>query len=211
MIWLIYEILQIPAMILCYLTNWLVTLFADEKGDLPGFFRYWQTWDDSLDVEWFVKETVPKIFRYDFDRHYISGTTTDTQLASVGRDRGCVYIKDPNFTLKERIQRYFCRTLWLYRNCGYGFAFWLFGCEVKGDDVVMVVNRKDSDGHFIYISYDKSRGWLTRPWRIHMEWPIFGRFCHKHYLGWKISHTSGSEKKRCMIANRISFKIEKKH
>lgn len=59
MVWLIYYPLNFLCSILCYLTNWLVVFFADERGELDGAFHLWQTWDDSLDVEWFVKETVP--------------------------------------------------------------------------------------------------------------------------------------------------------
>lgn len=47
--YIIYLLLQLLCMVVCYLTNWLVLLFADEQGELPGLLRMWQTWDDTLD------------------------------------------------------------------------------------------------------------------------------------------------------------------
>ena len=66
---LIFLPLQILSMILCYLTNWIVVLFADEDGELKGLWHLWQTWDDSVDNKYFVLNQIPKIFRYDFDKN----------------------------------------------------------------------------------------------------------------------------------------------
>ena len=52
------------------LTNWLVVLFADEQGELPGLLRMWQTWDDTLDNRTDVGR-MPACLRYDWDDHYI--------------------------------------------------------------------------------------------------------------------------------------------
>lgn len=181
---------------------------ANEAGNLPRFFRLWQTWDDSCDVRFFVTGVVPKILRYDFDKHYAEGACVTPELAKVGQVRYCVYLKDSHFTIKEKIQRYCCRVLWLMRNCGYGFAFWGFGRNVRGSDMVMTTLKADDKGHFIRIGYDKSRSIWTRPWMIHHEWPLFKGFCTKIYLGWKVDYKSKDKTKRAMVANRVWFKKE---
>jgi hypothetical protein len=63
MMYFFYCVLEIIFTIVCYLTNPIVVLFADEYGNLPYSLRYWQTWDNTLDVEWMITENkVPKIF-----------------------------------------------------------------------------------------------------------------------------------------------------
>lgn len=68
--WFIYAPLQLVCMLVCYLTNWIVVLFADQNGELQGLLRLWQTWDDSLDGEDCVTKYVPAIIRYDFYKYY---------------------------------------------------------------------------------------------------------------------------------------------
>ena len=107
-------ILGILTMVLCMLTNPIVVLFCDKYGNLPRIFRLWQTYDNCLDIDWMIYENkVPKIFQYDFNKHYkyyMESKNNDEMIP------GHVVILDDNFTIKERIQRYFCRVLWLYRN-----------------------------------------------------------------------------------------------
>ncbi len=43
MSWLLYVCLDLIFTVLCYLTNWFVVIFADEKGQLPKVFKLWQT------------------------------------------------------------------------------------------------------------------------------------------------------------------------
>lgn len=142
--YLIYAQLNILLMLFCYITNPIVVLFADETGELHSFLRYWQTWDDSLDPAFFVKKKVPKFLRYDYDRHYQEYWGTTRDLAKLGRDRCFVKLLDKHFTVKERIQRYFCRVLWLTRNCGYGFAFYTFGRKVVGKKCDRKIYRFDA-------------------------------------------------------------------
>ena len=59
MIWLLYVPINLLIMLVCYITNPIVVLFATETGELKGFLNYWQTHDDSLDPAFFVKEKVP--------------------------------------------------------------------------------------------------------------------------------------------------------
>lgn len=68
--YLLYAVLQILCMILCYLTNWLVVLFSDEEGELSGIFHMWQTWDDTLDNPSFINNSLPKFLNYGWHSHY---------------------------------------------------------------------------------------------------------------------------------------------
>lgn len=202
MIYIPYVIFNLVIMVLCYLTNPIVCLFANEVGDLPGFLKYWQTWDDSCDVDFFVKERVPSFLRYDFDSKYISSRETTPELSEVGRDRGCVILREGvTFSVKERIQRYFCRVLWLTRNCGYGFAFYVFGRKVKQENVVITNNLDNGKDEFITL-YDSSEDWLSRPWMLKMDVHIVGGFRINAFLGWKIDYTTPGMH-MAMIANRI--------
>jgi hypothetical protein len=191
--WILYFPLNTFFTILCYLTNWLVTPFCDERGELHGLLRYWQTWDDSCDVEFFVKEKVPGIFRYDFDKHYQSAREYTPELDKYNRDKGCVIILDDNFTIWERIQRYFCRTLWLYRNNSYGFAFYLFG--IDADYTQLNERRKDYKNKDWY-EIVTGRGFWCNPWKFtgQIGWISW-------YLGWKLYGWNGPT--RYMIAGRV--------
>lgn len=207
MIYAFYVVLNMILSVICYITNPVVVMFADERGELHGFWKNWQTWDDSVDVEWFVETRVPACLRYDFDKHYISSRETTPELARVGRDKGCVIIRDGNFTNHERWQRYCCRALWLTRNNGYGFAFRVFGMKTRGADMVMVKNIRNGNDELL-LAYDKSRNILMRPWILCIDWPIVGKLRWNIFLGWKIDYTSGEMERQAMIANRIAFRIE---
>jgi hypothetical protein len=191
--WILYFPLNTFFTILCYLTNWAVTPFCDERGELHGVLRYWQTWDDSCDVEFFVKEKVPRFLRYDFDKHYQSARERTQELDKYNRDKGCVIIINDNFSIVERIQRYFCRTLWLYRNCSYGFAFFLFGIDADYSD--LNVKRVDYPNGDWYEKVTGQGGW-NNPWKLtgHFGWISF-------YLGWKLFGWNGPT--RYMIAGRV--------
>ena len=207
MIWLLYEIIQLPLMLFCYLTNPIVCLFADEKGDLPKIFKLWQTWDDCCDVRFYVLEEVPKFLRYDYDRHYEEITIHTDELSKMGCFRYGVRIKDPHFTLKERLQRYLCRVGWLTRNCGYGIAFWLFGKTVDRDSVKEKVYPQDSE-HSLTIGWDKSKNIWTRPWWVKSNRVFWKIFEWNIYLGWKWWPDS-NRFRRTMIANRLCFRLKK--
>ncbi len=186
--------------IFCYVTNPIVILFCDENGELPGFLSLWQTWDDSCDSEYYMTECVPGFLNYGFYSKYYPQTKVATpELALVGRERWVTQIR-PNavFSVKERIQRYFCRLLWLTRNCGYGFNFWCFGATVDGNSMNYRVNESgreigDNGKYFI----------------IHSDAPIisFGKvtICWKVFLGWKISSEPGPH--RSMLANRFLIRF----
>lgn len=58
--WFLYAPLQLLIMIICYITNPVIVMFVDENGELRGFLRKWQTFDDSCDSEDCVTKYVPK-------------------------------------------------------------------------------------------------------------------------------------------------------
>lgn len=183
--WLILFLLNICCSVLCYLTNWLIVLFADNRGELHGIWHLWQTWDDSLDVSWFVKETVPECLRYDFDKHYDEGREATEWLKAHNRDKGCVIDKGVKFSLVERLQRYCCRVLWLYRNCGYGFAFYLFGTDCRASDLMQ------TNGTW-YTLYSDGESW-----QLVGKWKVF-----EVMAGWKLAKES-DKLTHSMIAGRV--------
>lgn len=196
LIYLPMLILNLIVMVLCYITNPIVVLFANENGELPGFLSLWQTHDDSLDPRFFVVDKAPSIFKYDYDKHYEEYLGSTPELEEIGRTRWFTKIKDPNFTIKERIQRYFCRVLWLTRNNSYGFSFWWFGQMVDNKNMVYPINREGE-----YFGYDKSKNILITPWVYKNDRPITSKICWCVFLGWKIG-PQDTGVKRYMIANR---------
>jgi hypothetical protein len=182
--WFIYAALQMLCMVVCYLTNWIVAIFANEEGELPGCLRLWQTWDDTLDNETDIKR-MPKFLRYNWNDHYVQVETTER-----GQRRYMEFLFEP-FTLKDRIRRYFCRCHWLYRNCGYGFAFYWFGVDVEPP-----VNATLKDDWY-FLSTDKA-------WAFKSSQRAFCRLRWKVYLGWKIQRQL-NKPHRAMIATRVWF------
>lgn len=103
--WFIYAPLQLVCMIVCYLTNWIVVLFADQNGELPGLLWLWQTWDDSLDSEDCVTKYVPSIIRYDFYKYY----RVERHLLPEYNRWHKYSINIAPLPLIDRIKRYCCR------------------------------------------------------------------------------------------------------
>lgn len=194
-------------MLLCYITNPIVVLFCDKYGNLPRVFRLWQTYDNCLDVDWMIYENkVPKIFHYDFNKHYKYLMEVKTEEEFIP---GHVVLLDDDFTIKERIQRYFCRLLWLYRNCAYGFAYNLLGIEYIGSEQRVLINRNKNNKE-LYVSFLEDKNGIDRYFCVKSSenWllPIIDKkFRFDIYMGWKLSGTSDyNKKKRAMIAVRIN-------
>lgn len=212
MLWPFYFVLSFVIMILCYVLNPIVLLFCDEDGELHGFLHYFQTWDDSCNPRCAVMDMAPKIISYDWDKHYVEYEDTTPELEKVGRTRWFAKCINNNFTLKERIKRYLCRVYWLTRNCSYGFSFYLLGADIDTSKIKIPERVKMS-----HKDYSRREEWLcytdenilTRKWSYSNSKKIFGKLYWNVWLGWKMSpsiHNTGL--KRCMIAQRISFKIE---
>jgi hypothetical protein len=196
MTWIIYAILDCVATIIAYITNPIVVLFANEYGDLPYILRYWQTYDNPLDIEWVISEgCVPKCIRYNFNKHYRYTPEWDSSTGI-----GYVDILNPHFTIKERIQRYFCRLYWLYRNTAYGFSYEITGRDINGTKMAIIRNNSDED----WLSYDDTVGIWNRTWVLYYNKPWCSKFKLRVYLGWKGKGLSSTDTKRCMLALFVS-------
>ena len=203
-LWFLCFLLSLAFMVLCYPTNPIVVLFADENGELPGVLKCWQTWDNSVYCSDSV-EHAPKFLQYDWARHYKEHKDADAYLKSVNRERWYCTCIDHNFTLWERVQRYFCGVLWLTRNCSYGFAFYLLGLTVSPN-----LEIRQSE-HTLFVREIFGNG-LWGAWSYKNEAPIFSAFgwtvCWNNYLGWKIVEDAKFDT-RAMIANRIAFSFKR--
>lgn len=197
--------LEIIATIVAYITNPIICLFANEKGELPEWAKWWGTFDNlSLDISWMIDENiVPKFAQYDYHKHYIYyyEEKEDNKLIP-----GHVDIIDPNFTLKEKFQRYICRLCWLYRNTNYGFSYFVNGVEVDKDKLIVV--KKQDDPYELCICYESGHNLWSTPWCIFMDKPYTKKLRLRVYLGWKLK---GLRSGRHMLAFFISpFRIIKK-
>lgn len=197
--WLFFAIIDFSFSLICYVTNPIVVLFADEYGNLPRILRWWQTYDNCLDIEWMISEgNVPKIFCYDFNKHYIYHPEQKSKEPIIP---GYVEIIDPNFTIKERIQRYFCRLAWLYRNTGYGFSYEVTGRDYETAKVKKHVDYSNAteDECHIYTVEDGKPLLLTKTFRFYLTKQWCKWFYLRIYLGWKVTN-SESKFSRAMIA-----------
>lgn len=181
--YLIYAPLQLLCMCVCYLTNWLVVLFADEEGELHGSLRLWQTWDDTLDNPSFVRDTLPAWLDYDWYRHYEQYWVTDTYNRRAYKEK---LIKP--FCAIDKLKRYVCR------NCGHGFAYYIFGRTIHTPIKIEQINKD------CYYAQDSKGIWAYK-----CDSQIKGRCFWKIYLGWKIDKQK-PEIHRVMIASRILLK-----
>jgi len=193
--WLLYLLPAIFATIICYLTNPIVVLFCDEEGELPGLLHMWQTWDDSCDSEFFLKECVPSCLDYGWDEHYTSYTDTDEWSVLYGKTRKFSIARpEAVWTTKQRLQRYICRVLWLYRNSAYGFMFYCFGADLSGATYKLVQDNefycRDNKGLFCY----KNEKQFCR----YLRWKI--------YLGWK-TYPGNDNPRQCMYAYRFWIEV----
>lgn len=193
--WFIYVIFEILFTLICYITNPIILLFADEVGELPKCLSWWANWDDHLDVDWMVYEHhVPKWAEYDFNKHYKYYSEWDAEH-TIGVHKGYVELLDPNFTLKERFQRYVCRLVWLYRNTGYGFSYEVLGIDANGDDIIRTqdVTKPGYQFKVFYVhNFDYWMIYYFHKWSEKFAWKIF--------LGWKIQSVKPGEIQRCMLA-----------
>ena len=199
--WFIQVIFEIMAMIIAYLTNPIIVLFADEYGNLPKCLRFWQTYDNPLDISWVIYEgCVPAFARYDFNKHYIYYPEVKTDEVMTP---GYVEIINPNFTLKERFQRYICRVYWLYRNSNYGFSYEVNGRNVVGKDNKIIKNINENDRE-VWFSYIPNSIW-NMTWSLFYYAPYYkgSKLKLRLYLGWKLKGIIGG-KHRCMFAFSIN-------
>lgn len=184
---------------LSYVLTPIVVLFCDEEGELPAFLKYFQTWDDSCYAEQMATESAPKLLRYDWKSKYF---TAEADIPDTGRTRK-YSVKYPwvTFSIAERIKRYLCAVLWLWRNPAYGFAFYLLGADVDID----AVRWADIDSA-ARVGYDQGNKSLwSLAWSLKDSQRINKYIRKSFYVGWKIPEGSGIV--RCMMANRITFRF----
>lgn len=198
MTYLFYLIINIIFDLICYITNPIVILFANEYGELPYKLRWWQTYDNCIDVPYTVNTGVPKVFRYDFEKHY---KYTPEHKNGYFMKPGFVEILDPHFTLIEKIQRYICRNFWLYRNTGYGFAYEVCGRYVIRTDVKEYVNYNNAKNDACYLAIvNDGRAFFNKTWSVYYCKKWCKLFYLRIYLGWEIKGTFGQS----MIAFHIN-------
>lgn len=185
--WLLYLIPAYFTTLFSIILTPIIVLFCNEEGELKFPFNYFQTWDDSCDSSFFMEEVCPTILDYDYHSKY------ETIEKPIEDNRTKIYSKlKPNatFTIKERIQRYFCRVLWLLRNPAYGFMYHIFGANINGENMQYVKFTENykygTDGKYFICKNDKK---------------IFGRLYWKIFIGWKISNIQ--KQHRAMYAYRL--------
>ena len=198
MTYIFYLILDILFTLICYVTNPVVILFSNEHGELPYSLRWWQTYDNCIDIPHTINSGVPKLFRYDFDKHYKYTPEFKNKYAM---KPGYVEILDPNFTVLEKIQRYFCRNVWLYRNTAYGFSYEVCGRYVFAEKVKTYVDYNYAENDKCYIAVvNDNRIFLNKTWSIFYTKKYCKWFYLRIYLGWKFKGTAGQS----MIAFHIN-------
>ena len=191
--WFLYVPLQLLIMIICYITNPIVVLFADKDGELHGFLRKWQTFDDSCDSEDCVTKYVPDWMRYDFYEYYWAEKRYDPNYGRMMKRS----INIAPLPLIDRLKRYCCRVFWLSRNCAYGFAIDWFGVTINPDDVVVIDDYKAGESERnILVTRD------LKYWKIYNSMRIMNtKYRWKIYLGWKFYNVKSIH--RAMLAFRI--------
>ena len=191
--WFLYALLQLICMVICYITNPIVILFADKDGELHGFLRKWQTFDDSCDSEDCITKYVPKWMRYDFYKYYRAEKRYDPKYGRMMKRS----INIAPLPLIDRLKRCCCRVFWLSRNCAYGFAIDWFGATINPEDVVVIDDYKMGESERnILVTRD------LKYWKIYNSMRIPNtKYRWKIYLGWKIHNVKSIH--RAMLAFRI--------
>ena len=192
--WVLFAIIDLLFNVIAYITNPIIVLFCTPCGQLPELFTWWANWDDGMDVEWMVTEHhVPSFAEYDFNRHYKYVDEWEAEQV-IGHHHGFVIPKDMHFTFKEKLQRYVCRLCWIYRNCAYGFSYYVTGIDVYKADVIEV-KTDEKDGYTWYVT--------DYAFCYKDERPSFGSHHWDNFVGWKFRWME-HEKERCMLAIRIN-------
>lgn len=90
--------------------------------------------------------------------------------------------------------RYYYRCMWLFRNTGYGWAYFLFSLP---EDEVLYTKEVGNKGKGFWYQFIKRKS----SWKLEVQHPIgFGRYNHIN-IGFK-GH-KGDDIKRVMMANRV--------
>ncbi len=106
---LLYPVLALVSLAFTFFSmiffNWVVVLFCDEKGFLPGWAKLWATFDASCDEGMLAR------------KRYLAS------VSPAGQKSWDEYVALP----EDAWDYYRNRVKWLNRNPGYGIDYWLFG------------------------------------------------------------------------------------
>ena len=185
MLYFLYMPAQLLVTLSAYILNPIIVLFADKDGWLPKWLSWYQTFDQSLDntQEW-VEEKWPS-----------------------------VAFKPSDSKIVHMIKRYCQRVCWVYRNCAYGFAYYVCGFDTDSGKL----NYKgdcpfDDDLHTSKIFvWEKGKHFWNAHWCFRMNLAYFNNDIHngylRVYLGWKMVgkvENPRETSERCMLAMHIN-------
>jgi hypothetical protein len=184
LIWLLYFIPAIAIELVCYLLAPVVALFVTTRPRLDyvkrlGFpqtmmprdyiikpFYWFQTHDNAVDEWWYGM--------YNTD-HWFAFARDWTQ---------------PDYD-RSRVIRYYCRVMWLWRNCAYGFHYALFS---RPKEVLGQVYTAGVEGEGFWYQLNLYR----YSFQLQAHVPLGNRYLSIN-VGWKAHKTT----QRLLYANRI--------
>ena len=154
-----------------YCTNWLWPLFANADGNLPARLKWFQTYDATLDGV---------------------GENGHTESRFVRATR---WLRDGAGKPRNRVCRYICRSLWLYRNNVYGFGYYVTGAVgpfTMDDASITIYNPSDIKNSVPTNRFPAQGGWRFEWWNkghyFHFWW-VKDRGngkCWEANFGWKL-------------------------
>lgn len=183
-IWLLYFIPALAIELMCYMLAPVVAFFATSKVRMDYVKRlgrdanlirdyiiaplYWfQTHDNAVDEWWYGVYNTDHWFKFARD-----WTQAD-------------------YDSKAWI-RYYCRLMWLWRNCGYGFLYALFS-RPKESDPKTYTHGSEGDGFWYLLNIFNSS------FQLECHVPLFGVRYLSINIGWKAHKLT----ERLLYANRI--------
>jgi hypothetical protein len=183
LLWLLYFIPALAIELMCYLLAPIVACFVTSRLRTDyvkrwrveaGTFRdyiitslYWfQTHDNAVDEWWYGM--------YNTD-HWFAFARAWTQS---DYDR-------------SRFVRYYCRLMWLWRNCAYGFHYALFS---RPKETACRVYTRGTEGKGIWYELKI----YTSSFQLECQVPLGARYLSIN-IGWKAHKTT----ERLLYANRI--------
>jgi hypothetical protein len=185
--YLIWILLFIPALfveLLCYLLAPCVALFATssprydyvkrlgikavlDRDNLIRPFILFQTHDNAADEWWYGMYNVDHWFKFARD-----WTQEDYD--------------------NSRFMRYYCRVMWLWRNCAYGFLYALFS---RPKESAGLMTSKGSENYGFWYEYKKFKS----SFQFETHIPLYGMRYLSINIGWKAHKLT----ERLLYANRI--------
>lgn len=187
--WLVFLIPSILIELMCYILAPLVAFFirSEERSDRVKQFDNQQ---HTMDRDYLIK---PLMW---FQTH--DNAVDEWWYGAFNRDSYFQFVRESTQEDydNEIWFRYFCRVMWLWRNCAYGFLYNLFGV-IKDPETASIVTEHGIEGSRQFwwklVEYPNSFSFKA-------ELPI--KFTNRHFtvnIGWK-SHRGFP---RRLYANRI--------